>query len=451
MSGLLLFFAKLFLLVLLFFSALVIYQVFGVAQLHRLSRHTAIFSITYVASIYAFMKIYGDFDIVNQRKENLMFSLFISSVMTNVIVYVSQCVMEKRMITLLCPLLIAAVQAVIIVALVYLTNTIYFLRVPPARSLFVYGDPDMLALHLSKLSRAKKSYAVLEQIHYSEGDEVIRRAMRRCDAVFLADLPPERERELMDYAYKHNKQTVVFPALTDIVMNKARVIMFNDTPTLSCRQPGLRFEQKLVKRFMDILLSLVGLILSSPIFLAECLMIKLYDRGPIFFTQDRATINGKVFRLYKFRTMVENAEAMGVIPAGEKDPRITPVGRILRATRMDELPQLLNILKGDMSVVGPRPERVEHVQKYTEELPEFRYRLKVKAGLTGFAQIYGKYNTTPKDKLALDLIYIENYSVWMDLKIIFQTLKIIFMSESTEGFDSSRQEEIRETTEKVED
>lgn len=137
--------------------------------------------------------------------------------------------------------------------------------------------------------------------------------------------------------------------------------------------------------------------------------------------------------------MIVDAEKDGKShPATEDDPRITPVGKILRATRLDELPQLIDILKGDMSLVGPRPERVEHTELYTKEVPEFQYRLKVKGGLTGYAQLYGKYNTTPYDKLQLDLMYIQNYSFLLDLRLIFMTVKIMFMKESTEGFTEEK-------------
>ena len=166
-------------------------------------------------------------------------------------------------------------------------------------------------------------------------------------------------------------------------------------------------------------------------------MIKCTDKGPVFYTQQRLTLNGKVFPIYKFRTMVVDAEKKsGPVKAGDKDPRILPVGRFLRATRLDELPQLLNILKGDMSLVGPRPERPELAEIITKNIPEFSYRLKVKAGLTGYAQIYGKYCTTSYDKLKLDLTYIRNYSIWMDLKLILMTPKVLFMKEATEGFEN---------------
>ena len=193
------------------------------------------------------------------------------------------------------------------------------------------------------------------------------------------------------------------------------------------------------------MLSLIALIVLSPILVITAIAIKLEDHGDIFFTQDRCTIDGRVFKIYKFRSMIMDAEKDGrPHPAGEKDDRITKVGHIIRACRVDELPQLINILKGDMSIVGPRPERVEHVKLYTEQIEEFPFREKVKGGLTGYAQVYGRYNTTALDKLKLDLIYITNYSILLDIQIIFETVKILFRKESTEGFSEEQQEEMRE-------
>ncbi|MFQ9801583.1 MAG: sugar transferase [Clostridia bacterium] len=190
-----------------------------------------------------------------------------------------------------------------------------------------------------------------------------------------------------------------------------------------------------IKRFMDIVLSVVFLLVASPFMLLTAIAIKAYDRGPVFFKQKRCTLNKKVFEIYKFRSMIVDAEKDGIaMPAVDHDPRITPIGRFIRKTRLDELPQLFNVLKGDMSIVGPRPERVEHVEAYSREIPEFSYRLKVKGGLTGYAQIMGKYNTSAYDKLKLDLMYIENYSLLLDLKLLFMTVKVMFMKDSTEGF-----------------
>ena len=165
------------------------------------------------------------------------------------------------------------------------------------------------------------------------------------------------------------------------------------------------------------------------------LLIKLYDGGPVIYEQERLTEGGRVFKVKKFRSMIVDAEKNGAKLADKRDDRITPIGKFIRRTRFDELPQLLNIIKGDMSLVGPRPERPELAAKYEQKMPEFRFRLKAKAGLTGYAQVMGKYNTTPYDKLKFDLMYIEKQSVLLDLKLILMTVKIVFLPESTEGVD----------------
>jgi exopolysaccharide biosynthesis polyprenyl glycosylphosphotransferase len=188
------------------------------------------------------------------------------------------------------------------------------------------------------------------------------------------------------------------------------------------------------KRLFDIVVSFLMLAILSPFFLILAIAIKIDSRGPVFYRQKRMTQNGREFDILKFRSMIPNAEKhSGAVLASENDPRITKVGRFIRSTRLDELPQLLNILKGDMSIVGPRPERQEIADRYRRELPEFDYRLKVPGGLTGYAQIYGKYNTTPADKLRLDLIYIENYSLLLDIRLMLLTLRILFTRESTQG------------------
>ena len=203
---------------------------------------------------------------------------------------------------------------------------------------------------------------------------------------------------------------------------------------------GLSVHQAFVKRAFDLFVSIMAVILLSPVFIIVPVLIKLEDGGPVFYRQKRVTKNGKVFEILKFRSMIVNAEEAGVsVPATENDPRITRTGRFIRACRIDELPQLFNILGGSMSIVGPRPERVEHVEKYKSEIPEFAFREKVKGGLTGYAQIFGKYNTSPYDKIRLDLIYIENYSFLFDLKLIILTIRILFQKESTEGFDKAEE------------
>ena len=212
-----------------------------------------------------------------------------------------------------------------------------------------------------------------------------------------------------------------------------------DTPIYLTREYALKIEQRIAKRLIDLLCSALLLIIASPFMLVTAIAIKVYDGGPVLYKQIRCTIGRREFYILKFRSMKVDAEKDGVARlASKNDSRITPVGRFIRATRIDELPQLLNILKGDMSFIGPRPERPEIIDQYLEDMPEFAFRMKVKAGLAGYAQVYGKYNTTPYDKLKLDLTYIEQYSVWLDLKLMLLTLKILIKPESTEGVDSTQ-------------
>lgn len=229
------------------------------------------------------------------------------------------------------------------------------------------------------------------------------------------------------------------PKISDIMLRGADQLHLFDTPILFLREYVLTFEQRFAKRTIDLICAVLLLILASPFILITAVVIKLYDGGPVLYKQVRCTRDMKEFYILKFRSMKVDAEKDGVARlASKNDDRITPIGRFIRMVRIDELPQLINILKGEMSFIGPRPERPEIIAQYVEEMPEFVYRTKVKAGLAGYAQVYGKYNTTPYDKLKLDLFYIENYSVWLDIKLMLLTLKILLKPESTEGVEANQ-------------
>ena len=250
----------------------------------------------------------------------------------------------------------------------------------------------------------------------------------------VGDIPSHERNLLLKKCYDAGIRVYMIPKISDILIRTSTNLNLFDTPILLSRNEGLQADQMLVKRIIDVVVSVIGIIITMPLFVMFGAAIHLTDRGPIFYKQTRLTLDGKLFEIYKFRTMREDAEKDGIARlAGEDDDRITAVGKLLRATRFDELPQLFNIIKGEMSLVGPRPERPEIAAEYMEELPEFSMRLKMKAGLTGYAQVHGKYNTTPYDKLKLDLHYIRNYSIWMDLILIVLTPKVLFMKESTEG------------------
>ena len=305
--------------------------------------------------------------------------------------------------------------------------------------LMVYGREDAILLKLKMDARFDK-YNITKLIHESAGVEAVCREIGNFDAVILTDITAENRNDILKYCYQHEVRTYVAPKLSDIIFDGGRDITLFDTPLRLVKGKGLTPMQRLCKRLMDIALSLIAVVVALPILLIVSVAIKLEDGGPVFYKQKRATIGGKEFNILKFRSMIVDAEKDGKsIPAIDGDPRITKVGKIIRATRIDELPQLLNILKGDMSIVGPRPERVEHVEEYTRELPEFAYRLKVKGGLTGYAQIYGKYNTSAYDKLRLDLMYIENYTFMLDIKLILMTVRVMFSKDSTEGFDKAEE------------
>ena len=243
-----------------------------------------------------------------------------------------------------------------------------------------------------------------------------------------------------------HKRVYFVPKLSDILVKNAEELNLIDAPLFLNRNNGIGPGQRILKRTFDIILSLLALILLSPIMMITAIAIKIEDGGSVFYKQERVTIGEKRFMILKFRSMIVDAEKDGKPrPAGAADDRITKVGRVIRSCRVDELPQLINILMGDMSIVGPRPERWEHVEKYCQDIPEFNYRHMMKGGLTGYAQVYGKYNTTALDKLKLDLLYITNYSFLLDIQIIFETVKILVQKESTEGFSEERQKEMSGT------
>lgn len=310
---------------------------------------------------------------------------------------------------------------------------IYGMIFPPIKLLQINGVHKN---HLRyKISNRSDKYEVCEEISYKEASDVIYNKILQYEAVLLNDIPNNERKEILKFCFEKDIPVYYTPKIQDILVRGSEEINLFDSPLFLAKNVGMTTGQAFVKRTIDIVGSTLGLIILSPVFLITAICIKLEDGGSVFFMQDRCTYDGKVFRIHKFRSMKEDAEKDGKPhPATSDDDRITKVGKFIRATRIDELPQLVDIWAGNMSIVGPRPERVEHVAKYTQDIPEFGYRLKVKGGLTGYAQVYGRYNTTSYDKLKMDLIYVVNYSLMLDFQIVLETVKIIFSKESTEGF-----------------
>ena len=391
----------------------------------------------YALFFVVFSYILGGMKIGYLKSSSLMLSQTLALIAANVSIYLETVLLSARFVNVIPMIELTAIDIVVIFIWTFLVNRIFRKLFPARHILLLYEeyDPSML---LRKVNSRKDRYLIKKSMNVEEGWESITKEMCNYDAVFLCDIHSPLRNRLVKYCYANGIRSYITPKISDIIIRSSENIHMFDTPLLLSRNNGLSFEQKLVKRFMDIVISLVMLVITSPFMLVTAVAIKLYDGGPVFFRQKRCTINGREFYIHKFRSMIVNAEKEGeVIPATDDDERITPVGKVIRKTRLDELPQFIDILKGDMSVVGPRPERVEHVEMYTREIPEFSYRLKVKGGLTGYAQIYGKYNTTAYDKLKLDLMYIQNYSLLLDLKLIIMTVKIIFVKESTEGFEDT--------------
>lgn len=337
--------------------------------------------------------------------------------------------------------LLAVGQMIVFVLITVIAVNEYRKIIPPLTLLEIKGKyENNLA---SKMNAISYKYSVGDTIRFN--DRELEQKIQQYDAVLINDIPTAIEKDILKLCFENNKRVYVVPKLSDIILKFSDDINLVDTPLFLCRNPGINRWKMIVKRSLDLFFSTLALIVLSPVFLVTAIAIKLDDKGPVFYKQERVTYQGKRFMILKFRSMIVDAEKDGrPRPAGEKDDRITKVGHIIRAARIDELPQLINIIKGDMSIVGPRPERWEHVEKYLEEIPEFKFRYKVKGGLTGYAQVYGKYNTSALDKLKMDLVYITNYRLLLDFQILFETFKIIFIKDSTEGFDQKRIEQISE-------
>ncbi|MDE6686421.1 MAG: sugar transferase, partial [Lachnospiraceae bacterium] len=384
------------------------------------------------------IQIFGGFEIGFFTPLNAILSQVLAMFCVNLVMAVQIVLTISSIYTLdeifLAMLILWGAQIFLSIFLVLLFDKLY-VRLFPAWDMLVIYENDSVRLFLDKVNTRKDKYVVSEKIHISKGFEKICNKIREHDSVIVYDVASNLRNDIIKFCYGEGIRVYQTPKLSDIMIRSAREHHLFDTPLLMSNNIGLSFEQKLLKRTIDIVISLLMLIVTSPIMLITAICIKLEDHGPVMFIQERITLNDRPFMIYKFRSMIVDAEADGKArPAITDDERITKVGRFIRKTRIDELPQLYNVLKGDMSLVGPRPERVEHVIKYTEKIPEFRFRTKVKGGLTGYAQVYGKYNTTAYDKLKLDLMYIENYSLTLDFRIVVMTIKVLFMKSSTEGF-----------------
>lgn len=420
------------------------FVVFGLKYewLLGLSRTSGISLVTFCVVLTATISVYGGYLIGRLKSKPIIISMSLATLITDLVTHVEFCIMSVNAYNndhfvfesphLLVLVMLIQVAAIILFA--YLGNYVYFTINPPENCCIITSSEESLNCIAEKISKYRKQYKITDMIHYTSKN--VFDVINRNDTIFLYDIPQKEKIILNEYCYAKNKNIYYSFEMNDVVALGARMVILDDKPVVSAVVRDLTLEQRFVKRLMDIVISLVALAVFGIPMIICAILIKAEDGGHVFFRQARATKGGKLFMVYKFRTMKEEGSYNKSVTAD--DDRITKVGKYLRKFRLDELPQFINILKGEMSVVGPRPEMVENVDKYTAELPEFSYRLRVKGGLTGYAQIAGKYNTSPKDKLVLDLFYIEKYSLWLDFKLILQTVTVLLKaSDSTEAFDKN--------------
>lgn len=385
----------------------------------------------YFLMIWLFLKAYGGLKLGYLKKTDMLYSQIISMICANAVTYFLISLIGRKFLSVAPILIMSCVDFAFISIWTLLMSKLYFLIYPPRKLVILYGSRQAAALVL-KMSQRVDKYMICESVSVHESTEKVRELIQKYEGVIICDIPAEMRNDYLKFCFENSIRAYIAPKISDIIIKGADDIRLFDTPLLLCRNYGLDFEQRLFKRTFDIVFSLVALVPALPFMLVSAIAIKLYDGGPVLYKQVRLTTNGRRFYVYKFRSMIVDAEKNGVPQlCTDEDSRITPVGRFLRKCRLDELPQLFNILKGDMSVVGPRPERPELTEQYKKEMPEFEFRLKVKAGLTGYAQVTGVYDTSPYDKLKMDLMYIENYSARMDLQIILMTLKTMLFPGKT--------------------
>ncbi len=392
--------------------------------------------LLYATMYVSFARLYGGFDLTVSTASELSYAQSVAAVITAFFTYIVIWLLQRAFPNVL-PLL-AVTGCVILFSLIWTRPLIALTNrwLPPRRTVLIYGNLEAMEDGKTIISEMPKRFSMDRVIHADNGFPAIRSVLEKAEpeAVMICGVASSVRNDIVKYCIERKIEAYVRPNIGDFLINGAKSMQLCSMPVMFCQRCSPAVWYLAVKRGADILLSLAALVALSPVMLVTAAAIKLYDGGPVLYKQIRLTKNRKKFHVYKFRSMRVDAEKDGVARlASQEDDRITPVGKIIRKLRVDELPQLLCILKGTMTIVGPRPERPEIAEAYEKEMPEFSLRLQAKAGLTGLAQVYGKYNTTPYNKLQMDLQYIGNMGIVTDLKIIFATIKVLFVPESTEG------------------
>jgi len=423
----------------LFFGVLVIFvigQRFFYAETLYYFWGNNIVLLLYTASLYMISRIYNGFNFGNVSVQDIILSWILCFFAANVFQYFVFSLLQLDMLQIWGFAIIMVVQTAFVIPMAILINKLYYRQNPAHKSVIIYGNPEKLDEFCSIVMMQRNKFKVDHVMSQDADTGRLLDIVDKAESVFFLGVDEKKQDGLLEYCYLHNKHAYILPNFTSILINTASTLWLSNTPVFSLKSPEPDMGTQFIKRFVDVIISLAGIIIAGIPMLLIWLVVRLYDRHPAIYKQVRVTRGGKRFTLYKFRSMRPNAEDDGVPRlAAMDDDRITPFGRFIRRTRLDELPQLFNVLSGSMAIVGPRPERPEIAKQYEEIYPNFAFRTKVKAGITGFAQIYGRYNTTPEEKLFLDIMYIETFSILEDIKLMLQTVKVIFQGSSTEGIE----------------
>ncbi len=395
--------------------------------------------IIYIFIYNGLCNLYNAFRIASSSITEMVLSQGISFSIADLILYVECNLIRNKYTSFIPGLVIVVMQTVGTAVIITLSKHAFMKYVTPQKTLLLIGSwvsPDEAEKFQERIL---KKYAHLFDFKYIEPEMIAPAAfeekLAECCTVIMYGLSVDQRRVYIQRCIDEHKTFYFTPRIEDIILQGCSSRHLLDTPLMKYDYIYEHKTKLNAKRIFDIVFGILFLIFFSPVMLLIALAIKIEDGGPVFYKQKRCTKDEEVFDIIKFRSMIVDAEKKGIQPTIDRDDRITKVGRVIRKYRLDELPQVFNILSGEMTFVGPRPERVEHVEIYCKELPEFRYRMKVKAGLTGYAQIFGKYNSSAYDKLKLDMLYIENQSLSLDLRLIMLTVKVMFQGESTEGFE----------------
>jgi exopolysaccharide biosynthesis polyprenyl glycosylphosphotransferase len=387
----------------------------------------------YIVLFHLFTNLYGGYRIGTERITDIVYSNWLTVCIVNALTYLQISLIGRWFQAPVPILMLTVFQIFFVVLWALFVNRIYFKMFSPKRLICLYNGDDP-SLIIGRFASRPDKFDVTRSIRVHPEDYDFYRYIDGSDGIVIYNISDQKTSEILKYCVEKGIRYYLVPTLSDIILKTSDIIYLIDIPLFMSKNEGLYLGQRIIKRSFDIVVSFISLALFSPLMLIIAVLIKLFDRGPVMYTQERCTENGRQFRILKFRTMIVDAEKEGrALLASENDPRVTPLGKVLRRFRLDEMPQLINILRGDMSFVGPRPERPEIIEEYKKLVPEFDFRLNVKCGLTGYAQVLGKYNTTPEEKLKLDLIYIQTYSFLLDIKILLMTFKAIFSKESSQG------------------